>query len=212
LPKFFLLSIILLTGIFTIAQTRISVFAGPQITTARYHVGDTKQSTEFKPGFQLGAGAKIEFDNKLYFSPAIYYSFKGYKVALNRAATPPDLAAVNNNISVHTAEIAFLMQYDFSNHPYHFFVKFGPSADFQLYGKEKIDLVDGGRISRGMKYSYSDYGRYAASAILQFGYETAYNFIFYIHYAHGFTNLNNADAGPSIQYRVIGITIGKYLK
>jgi Outer membrane protein beta-barrel domain len=212
LPKFFLLPIILLTGLFTTSQTRINIFAGAQVTTARYHVGDSKQPAQFKPGFQSGVGAKIEFDNKLYFSPAIYYSYKGYKVVLNQAATPPDLTAVNNNISVHTLETAFLMQYDFGNRPSHFFVKLGPSLDFQLSGKEKVDLVDGSHISRGMKYDFSDYGRYAASGILQFGYETAYNFIFYIHYAHGLTHLSNADAGPSIQYRVIGITVGKYLK
>ena len=210
--KFLLFSTILLTGIFSTAQIRFTIFAGPQVTTAHYSVRDTKQSTDFKFGFQAGAGAKVEFDNQLYFSPAIYYSYKGYKAVLNQAAEPPDLTAVNNNVAVHTVETAFLLQYDFSKKAAHFFLKFGPSLDFQLSGKEKFDVIDGGHVSRGMTFDFSHYGRYAASGILQLGYETPHNFIFYIHYAHGLTNLNNADAGPSIHNRVAGITIGKYLK
>ncbi|MCW3117016.1 MAG: PorT family protein [Chitinophagaceae bacterium] len=212
MPKFFLLSIILLPGIYTTAQTRFNLFAGPQLTSASYQVGGAKQSTQLKPGFQLGAGAKIEFENRLFFSPAIYYSYKGYKVVLNKAANPPDPTAIDNNTQIHTLETAFLLQYDFSKNPSHFFFKFGPSLDFQLSGKEKFDRADGSSISRSMKYSFSGYGRYAASAVLQVGYETSNNLIFYIHYAHGLTNLNNADLGPSIQHRVIGVTVGKYFK
>ena len=210
--KFLLLSIILTKGIFTTAQTRFSFFAGPQATTVHYVVRGSEQSTDFKFGFQAGAGAKIEFDNRLYFSPAIYYSLKGYKVVLKQGAYPPGLLAINNNTTVHTLETAFLLQYDFSSRPSHFFFKGGPSLDFQLAGREKFDLGDGSQINRKMKYGFADYGHYAASAIVQVGYETASNYIFYVHYAHGLTNLNNADEGPSVFYRVLGISIGKYFK
>lgn len=210
--KFLLLSIILTKGIFTAAQTRFAFFAGPQASTVHYVVRGSEQSTDFKFGFQAGAGAKIEFDNRLYFTPAIYYSLKGYKVVLKQAAYPPGLLAINNNTTVHTLETAFLLQFDFSNRASHFFLKGGPSLDFQLAGREKFDLDDGSQINRKMKYGFGDYGRYAASAILQVGYETASRYIFYVHYAHGLANLNNADEGPSVYYRVIGISIGKYLK
>ncbi len=86
------LSLTFLTNSFVFAQTRFNIFAGPQVTTVHYIVRGMKQTVDFKPGFQLGAGAKIEFENHLYFSPAIYYSLKGYKVTLNQAATPPDAA------------------------------------------------------------------------------------------------------------------------
>ena len=210
--KLFLLSIILTKGIFTTAQTRFSFFAGPQATTVHYVVRGSEQSTDFKFGFQAGAGAKIEFDNRLYFSPAIYYSLKGYRVVLKQSAYPPGLHAINNNTTVHTLEAAFLLQYDFSSRPSHFFFKAGPSLDFQLSGREKFDLDDGSKINRKMKYGFADYGRYAAAGILQVGYETAGNYIFYVHYGHGLSNLNNADEGPSVFYRVLGISIGKYFK
>lgn len=212
MPKFFLLSFVLLSGIFSAAQNRFNVFAGGQATTVRYRVTDSKQATTFKPGFHAGAGAKIEFDNKLFFSPAIYYSYKGYKVVLDKAVAPPDLTALNNNTTIHTLETAFLLQYDFNSKPSHFFIKLGPSLDFQLSGKETFDRVDGTRVTRNMKFDFSDYGRYAASAVVQVGYEMANGFLLYAQYTHGLSNLNNADAGPSIEYRVIGVTIGKYLK
>ena len=212
LPKLILLSLILSNSFITRAQTRFCFFAGPQTTTVHYVVRGSEQSTDFKFGFQAGAGAKIEFDNRLYFTPAIYYSLKGYKVVLKQAAYPPGLLALNNNTSVHTLETAFLLQYDFSSSPSHYFLKAGPSLDFQLSGREKFELGDGSKINRNMKYDFAAYGRYAASAILQVGYETSSRYIFYIHYAHGLSNLNNADAGPSIYYRVIGVTVGKYLK
>lgn len=212
MSKFFLLTVIISAGFSSSAQTRFNFFIGPQAVTARYHAGNAKQSTSFKSGFQLGAGAKVEFENRLYFAPEVYYSYKGYKVLLHKSASPPDLSAINNNTSIHTLETALLIQYDFNNKPSHPFFKIGPSIDFQLAGKEKFDRVDGSRISRPMKYGFTDYGRYAMAAVVHLGYETSDNFIFYIHYAQGLTNLSNADVGPSIQYRVIGVSIGKYFR
>ena len=203
--------IVLLTHLIIAAQTRFNFFAGAQGTTVRYYVHNIKQDVDVKPGFVVGAGAKIAFENHLYFSPAIYYSYKGYKVKFDGSAYPPDLAAVNNNTSIHTVETAFLLQYDFKNDPSHFFIKLGPSLDFQLVGKEKFDRMDGTQVSRNMKYDFSSYGRYAASAIVHVGYEFR-SFIVTAYYEYGLTDLNNADDGPSIKYRVAGITIGSYLK
>jgi hypothetical protein len=195
-----------------IAQIRFNIFAGPQATIVHYTVRGENQDADFKPGFQFGVGAKIEFESHLYFSPAIYYSLKGYKVTLNLAAAPPDLAAINNDVTVHTIETAFLLQYDFSKKPSHFFLKLGPSLDFQILGKEKFDRVDGTQVKRDMKFGFTSYGRYAASGIIQFGYEMKNTFFLYAQYTHGLTTLNNADGGPTINYRVAGITIGKFFK
>ncbi|MEI9808721.1 MAG: hypothetical protein WDO16_13155 [Bacteroidota bacterium] len=46
--------------------------------------------------------------------------------------------AADNNTSIHTFELAFLLQYDLGKNPQHFFIKAGPSLDFQLAGKEKF--------------------------------------------------------------------------
>jgi hypothetical protein len=62
-----------------------------------------------------------------------------------------------------------------------------------------------------MEYGFTRYGRYAANAIVNFGYETKAGFIFSAQYTHGIASLNNADLGPGIFHRAVGIAIGKYL-
>ncbi len=193
------------------AQNQFGIFAGPQSSTATYSVRGNKQSTQNKFGFQAGCGWKIEFDNHLFFSPAAFYSLKGYKVKLNQFADPPDTAAIDNNTTMHTFELAFLLQFDLGNKPGHFFIKAGPSLDFQLAGKEKFHLKSGTLVDRDIPYGFSQYGHYAASLLMQLGFETKSGFMVFGQYNLGLGNLNNADNGPSIRHRVYGISIGTYL-
>jgi hypothetical protein len=208
---------ILFTALFAIltilgsAQVEVSIFAGPQITSSKYTVNGQKQSNINKYGFQLGTSLKVPFENKLYFSPAAFYSLKGYKVKLNQPSYPPDPLAIDNNTTIHTFELATLLQYDFSNLPNHFFVKLGPSLDFQLYGKEKFNRDDNTIVDQKMVFSFEKYGRYAANILLQLGYETKGGLLLFGQYSHGIGNMNNADGGPRILHRVWGISIGKYL-
>jgi hypothetical protein len=197
-----------------LGQTRFAIFTGPQAITASYHINSIKQRTDPKYGFQLGISAKIEFDTRLFFAPSIYYSLKGYKVSFNQPCYPPDSSAINNNTTVHTLETAPLLQYDFSDKPGHYFLRFGPSLDFQLYGREKFQTVDGTvtTVRRAMPYGFTAYGRYAANAVIHFGYEMTNRFLIYAYYEHGLTNLNNEDAGPNIRYRTAGISFGTYLR
>lgn len=202
----FLLSAICLLGK---TQVSYSIFAGPQMTTARHAVNGTKQDTKNKFGFQAGAGMKIPFENNLYFAPVAFYSMKGYKVNFNRQSLLPDTNAINNDLTVHTFELAPLLQYDFKNTPGHFFIKAGPSLDFQLFGKEKFTKDDNTVVDRNMKFSFGDYGRVAANAIIQFGYETKNGLLVFAQYAHGIGGINNVDDGPAIRHRTLGLSIGK---
>ncbi|OSZ77489.1 hypothetical protein CAP36_13990 [Chitinophagaceae bacterium IBVUCB2] len=194
------------------SQVQFNIFAGPQVSTANYSVQGVKQDTKMKYGFQAGVGAKVVFEEKLSFSPAVFYSMKGYKVNFTQFVLPPSLDAADNNTTIHTFEMAFLLQYDFSNEPGHVFIKAGPGLDFQLFGKETFNSRTGGAtVSRNMKFSYGDYGRYSANAHLQLGYETSGGFIIAAQYTHGLASINNADYGPQIKHRVFGLSIGKFL-
>ncbi|MGZ8525252.1 MAG: outer membrane beta-barrel protein, partial [Chitinophagaceae bacterium] len=104
-----------------------------------------------------------------------------------------------------------LLQYDFNNQPKHFFVKFGPSLDFQLSGKEKFNRSNNTRTNQKMVFDFDKYGRYGASMLIQLGYETSNGFLIAGQYTHGIGSINNADFGPRIWHRVFGISIGKYL-
>lgn len=210
--KFLLpVSVALLLSLNASSQNQLSVFAGPQATSANYTVQGLKQKTSMKYGFQAGGAMKIPFENKLFFSPTLFYSMKGYKVTFTRFAFPPDLDAKDNNTTIHTFEIAPLLQYDFSNEPGHVFIKAGPSMDLQLIGREKFNLMAGGSVNRKMKFSFGDYGYVAMNLIGQLGYETSSGFIIFAQYSHGLASISNADGGPVIKHRAYGISIGKYI-
>jgi len=192
------------------SQNRFGIFAGAQTSTAKYTVAEIKQPTEYKYGFNTGMCLKIPFDVNLFFSPAIFYSLKGYKVAFNKHVYPPDTAAINNNTTIHTLEVAPLLQYDFGKQPSHFFIKAGPSVDFQLTGKETFQLKTGSSVDRQMPFGFTAYGHYSVNLLFQLGYETQSGFMIFGQFTDGLANINNADGGPTIKHKAFGITIGKY--
>lgn len=194
------------------AQNQVGIFAGANASGTHYLVNDNKQAATYKAGFHAGVNMKVPFEGNLYFNPAVFYSLKGYDVTFTDFTFPPDATAKNNSTSIHSFELAALLQYDFSVSPGHFFIKGGPSLDIQLLGKEKFDLQNGTTVSRNIKWGFSDYNRIGANLIAQFGYETGSGFIFTAGYSHGVGSLSNADGGPRIFHRVFGFSIGKYLK
>ena len=201
----------LLISLCASSQVEFNIFAGLQATTASYHIVNVKQETKMKAGFQAGIGMKVPFENQLYFAPSAFYSMKGYKVTYNMFNALPDVNAKDNNTTIHTFELAALLQFDFNSQPNHFFVKAGPGLDFQLFGKEKYNLLAGGTVDRKMKFSYGDYGRYSGNLHAQFGYETGNGLGLFAYYTHGLASLNNADGGPHITHRVFGLSFSKTL-
>ena len=193
------------------AQPEVSIFAGPQLTSAKYTVNDIKQPVKANPSVMFGAAMKVEFDNQLYFFPSVYYNHKGYKVTLNNPSFPPTELAKNNNTSIHTIEVLPLLQFDFNKKPAHSFVRFGPSIDFAIYGYERFDAryPNGSEraISRPMVFSFADYGYVTASVNFHLGYENP-DWMIFGFYQHGFGSFNNADGGPVILHRVAGAAFG----
>ena len=204
-----------ITLLFTITancQIEYGVFAGPQATGVRYMINDVKQESSLKIGINAGFQMKVPFEGRLSFAPAIMYNLRGFKVKFDTPVFPPDSSAVDNNTSFHTIELAFLLQHDFDLEPGHFFIRFGPSLDFALFGNETFNTNMNTTVDRPMKFGFADYGHYLASAILQFGYEAKSGWFGYAHYNYSLTSMNNADYGPRIGNRAAGFTIGKYLK
>lgn len=195
------------------SQVQLGFFAGPQATGVRYTVNEKRQESSLKIGVNAGLQIKVPFENRLSFAPSIMYNLRGYKVdRFTGIAFPPDSSAVNVNTSFHTVELAFLLQHDFNLDPGHFFIRFGPSLDFALFGNEKFTANNNSTVDRNMKFSFSDYGHYLASAIIQVGYEARNGLFVYGHYNYGLTTMNNADYGPAIGNRAAGFSIGKYIK
>jgi Outer membrane protein beta-barrel domain len=211
MKKSICLSALVFAVITVMGQSQFGFFAGPQLSSSKYSINSTKQPNTGKYGFQLGAGWKIPFEERLSFSPAAFYSLKGYKVKFNLPAFPPDTLAVDNNTTIHTFELGFLIQFDMGGKPDHFFLKAGPSLDFQLSGKEKFRRTDNTEVDRKMRFSFGDYGHYGANMLVQLGYETHNGLFLFAQYTHGLASINNADYGPLIRHRVYGISVGKFM-
>ncbi|HEY2720797.1 MAG TPA: porin family protein [Chitinophagaceae bacterium] len=195
------------------AQVSFGIFAGPHESSAIYSVKNTKQSTDYKFGFHIGAEFKIPFENKLSFSPAVSYRELGYKVVFNTPSYPPDLLAINNNTRFHEMDLDFLLQYDFGKKPGKFFLKAGPSLGLIVAGQEHFDLATGEHVDRPMKFSVlNSYGRYGAAVVVQLGFETTHGLVIQADFVQDLISMNNEEEGPSIRNRLLGITIGKYLK
>ena len=210
--KILLSAIILLFTHAVNSQVEWGLFAGPQVTDVRYTINDKRQESSLKIGVNAGMQMKIPFEGRLSFSPSIMYNLRGYKVKFDSPVFPPDLSAVDNNTTFHTVELAFLLQHDFNSKPGHYFIRFGPSLDFALFGNEKFNTNTNSTVDRPMKFGFGDYGHYLVSAILQIGYEAQNGLFAYAHYNYSLTTMCNADDGPGIFNRAAGITIGKYIK
>ena len=209
---FYLTIACLCLSVLSFGQVQFNLFGGSQISKANYKVSDEKQKNSFKPGIQAGIGLKVPFENKIYFAPSIFYSYKGYKVNFNKYVFPPDPDASNNNVTMHTLEIAPLLQFDLSDKADHYYISFGPSLDLQLYGREKFQILNTGEaVNKKIVFGFSDYGRYSISAIGRIGYENKNGIIIFAQYNLGLGSINNADNGPNILHRVFGVSVGKYL-
>lgn len=190
------------------AGAQLTVFAGPQVSSAHYTVRGTEQATDSKTGFSAGLGLKTLLEGPVYFSPVLYYTQKGYKVSFNQRAFPPDSAAKNNDVTVHAIELAPLFQINFSKKANYGFLRFGPSADFAIKGSETFDSTGNKRVSRDMVFSFGDYSFVTLSANVEVGFQHKSGLVIFAHYQHGLTNLNNADYGPTIFHRIAGLSVG----
>ena len=192
----------------TKSKAQLTVFAGPQVTSAKYTIRGAEQPTEFKQGFIAGVRLEAFLEGPVYFSPMLSFTKKGYKVSFDEPAFPPDSGALNNNTSLYTLELAPLVQFNLSKKSSYLFLRVGPAFDFNLSGKEQFDSIGNKRIERDMIFSFANYSHATISLNGQLGYQHASGFSIFAQYVYGLSSLNNADFGPTIAHRAVGIAIG----
>lgn len=203
--SFLLLAVLFTTNL----SAQLTIYGGPQVTSAQYSIRDFSQETEHKLGFMGGVGLKSLIEGPAYFSPMLFFSRKGYKVSFDRPGFPPDSAAANNNTTINTIELAPLVQFDFSKSASYAFFRFGPSFDFNLSGTETFDSLANNN-SRTQKMLF-DFGRYSHATISvngHLGYQHKSGFTLFAFANIGLSSLNNADRGPKIFHRVGGVALG----
>jgi len=189
-------------------NAQLTIFGGAQMTSAQYSIRDVDQKTSYKTGFMGGLSLKTLIEGPVYFAPMLYFSRKGYDVVFDRPNFPPDSGAVNNNTVINTVELAPLIQINFSKKASYAFLRLGPSFDFNLSGREVFDSTSGKRISRNMRFTFSDYSHATVSMNAHTGFQHKSGFTFFAFFSLGVSSLNNADFGPKIYHRIGGIAAG----
>jgi hypothetical protein len=208
--KPFLYAFALLMSIvsFSDAHAQLTIYGGPQLTSASYSINGIKQETEYKAGFMGGVGLQSNIEGPVFFTPMLFFSRKGYKVSYNQRAFPPDSGAVNNNTTINTIELAPLVQVNFSQQASHGFIRFGPSFDFNLSGTEQYDSTNNKTTTRNMVFSFTNYSHATISMNGQLGFQHRSGFVAFAFVNLAVSSLNNADYGPKIFHRVGGIAVG----
>ena len=209
--KVLLTAMALLTTFFAHSQVLFGASAGPQATGVHYTVDHKEQESSSKLGVNVGLQIKIPLEGRLHFAPSIMYNLRGYKVKFDSPTDLPNPEATDNNTSFHTIELGFLLQHDFKLAPGHFFIRFGPSLDFALFGNEKYNTPNG-LVERPMPFNFAQYGHYLASAIVHFGYEFKNKWYMYGHYNYSIGTMSNVDYGDYIGNRAAGISVGYYFR
>jgi len=195
------------------SQVQFGIFAGAHIASTHYSIKSVEQPTDSKAGFHFGARYKIPFEGILFFSPSISYAMRGYKVQFNQPSFPPDLLAIDNDVTFHEINVDPLLQFDLTKKPSHPFIRVGPSFNFILWGNEKYNLATGEYVDHAMNLSTTNgYGRYNASLVAHLGFETSKGVTIYAYYLRGLISMNNEEQGPSIYNSMYGLTVGKFFK
>jgi hypothetical protein len=209
-----LLSLFLCTLVFnaTEAQTEAFIAAGLQLTPVRYKVRGRMQDSDAGVGGRLSFGVNVPFENRLLFTPSFSYQFKGYDARLKDQAYPPGEDAIATSVHYHSVELAPLLQINFpANNQTTVFIRFGPALDIGVSGNEKITIDTGGTIKRKLPFSFGDYNRFIFSGQFFVGTRTEKGLFISLFYNQGLTSFNNADGGPVIRQRIMGVTAGKVL-
>lgn len=200
--------LMLLVSSWSVSNAQLRIFAGPQLTTAKYTIRNTKQDTEHKQGFMAGIGLTNQVEGPLYFAPSLYFSQKGYKVTYNQPSEPPHEDARNNDVTVRSIALTPLLQLNLSKAESHLFFRFGPGFEIGLSGNENFDSAGIKTINRSVTFSSLAYSPATAFFNVQLGYELRNGLSLLAHYEHGLSSLNNRDRGPMILQRIVGLQVG----
>lgn len=189
------------------ASAQVRVFAGPLLTTANYKIGDARQVVDPKTGFVAGVALTTLVEGPIYFSPSFSFKRKGFKVSFDRPSTPPDGKAKSNDLTVNAFALAPLLQVNFSKNESRLFVRFGPALEIAASGKENFVKTTNETVKRPAPFGPTAYSRTTTWADLQLGFQHGGRLGFFAFYEQGLSSLNNADLGPVVMQRVVGVAV-----
>lgn len=191
------------------AQTKLAVMAGYNHNTARIHTNNIKQSTGYKPGFNVGARIKTGFEPPLHFVGSISYNLRGYSF---EPSTFGDTSKIET--SIHYIDISPMLNYDFNmgeNNKLSLIA--GPVVSVAFSGKQKL-TEDGMTKSSDMKFSVTRNYNYFSVGIHS-GINYQFNKMFIeAGYHLGISSISNEEEfdNTNIKNRGFSLSLGYWLK
>jgi Outer membrane protein beta-barrel domain len=188
------------------AQTKIAVKAGPSYSTARVKINDVKQSSSWKPGFNLGVLFDVPFDGVLHFSPVVSFNTLAFKTVYKAADT-----TIQPNIYYLQLAPGFTTRFKTSETS-NFAIGFSPVLGLTRFGRIKT-TTGGVTTDEKIRFGFEGIGWFDLGLNGSLGYHFKKTFV-ELNYYHGLTNINNKVGSDftNIQNRILSLNMGYYFR
>lgn len=207
---FSLYSFFLFFTISTHAQVSYGILGGIQQIDASVKIPDGPDIPSTAGyGFHAGGILKVGFDKRIYFSPGLLYSLKGFTIHFNNMLQD---SASSSRLQVHYVEIPLLLQFDTRPDGNGFFFLFGPSASVAITGKEQRTFLNNSEKNRSMRFSNTAYGRFEMNLVAKVAYYFKNNVLLEGGYSYGLGSITNNDYYARIVPRMITLSAGYFFR
>lgn len=199
------LIICILTSAWGFSQRFYSGFGvGGQMTTAKYKDSfGVSKSTSSKYGFRAYWMGRVNLEGNIFFSPEVGYTLKGFTVK------SPEAGVAEQEIVLHYFEVKLLQEYTFNEK---FFIKVGPSISGAITGNMKSLSTTGLRSNSKLPFNFGAWGRFEACINICGGIHFGNGWIAELALSDGLSSIYDGDDGPKVKNRLVGLSIGKYLR
>lgn len=191
-----------------VAQTKISIRAGSNTSTAKIIEDSVKQKTSWVNGFNAGLYLDFPFEGVLHFSPSITFRRRGYSFTHSKGM----IKKTENRINY--VDIMPALNLDFTKQSGSgFILGFSPVLSTAITGTEKNTSLNGSVTSRQMVFDFTNYSRIDAGLTGSIGYKFNKKIILDAAYYFGLANVENDETLlRNIQNRMVSVTLGYYIK
>lgn len=148
-------------------------------------IGDNSDNNDMKVGYKIGVNVNMPLTDKLYFSPGLHYSVKGYQSEMNI----PVIGNYTFKYNPGYLEVPLNVMYRTSVGAGAFFLSAGPYVAFGIAGNSSLNDKETEKIKWG-----SDIGQVNPIDIgfnAGLGYELPMGLYIRAQYGHGLTPISN---------------------
>ncbi len=190
-----------------VAQVKLAIKGGYNLTTARAVYAGIKQPADFTSGYGLGVLLKMPFDGMLHFSPSVMINKKGFIIK------PVVGTNTKEQYAITYVDLIPALSIDFAKGNNSFVISLGPDIAFTNFGKFKATDNNGVTTAQKIKFGYGNLGWVDIGLAASIGYHIKKVFV-ELCYTNGLASINNNEEldERNIRNRMVSLNIGYYFK